>query len=393
MRIAIGTQQIAQLSTKNRLTWYRRIVAIAIVLCLSGCSSPSTMHTTTRTMSTFPAFSDWRMAYVASDGHIHAISLDGKTDVTGPAVTSDLMDTNTIDTVFASSGISPDGHSLVYYAPDGLTALDLQGKRPLQQSPTPFAVDFAWAADGKQLASGDAAGNFYTFDTSGSLPPTHVPGTVNSQLREVFGWIDATHLLVGDFVHPFAAQPSYTYVLDSLDLTSGSLRQLALLQEVGLDAPRILLSPNGKQVLFYNAPLQNLPYTPFVDVIDLTTGAIAPLPHIAQGIQGAPESYAWQPGSNIVAISTGFIVNGDAKDWLLDLQHDTFTQFASQHFIGQWTPDGKALGLTTSQNNATATGPFTYSVATFNSARQATIQTLTQDAWDFRFLGFAQTAP
>ena len=62
-----------------------------------------------------PAFPDWRVAYVGSDGRVHAVSLDGATDVSGVSLPS----LATASTLLAGGTASPDGHYVAYAGSGG----------------------------------------------------------------------------------------------------------------------------------------------------------------------------------------------------------------------------------------------------------------------------------
>lgn len=79
---------------------------------------------TTRSSDALPTFSDWRAAYLGADGRVHAVTLDGKTDVVGPL----LPGLTSPDLGFWSGGIAPNGR-FVAYAPLSLRVIDLTGQR------------------------------------------------------------------------------------------------------------------------------------------------------------------------------------------------------------------------------------------------------------------------
>jgi hypothetical protein len=57
-----------------------------------------------------PAFSDWRVAYIGKDARLHIVSLDGKTDLSGPYVPS----RDHLGEAHGGMATAPDGHSLAY---------------------------------------------------------------------------------------------------------------------------------------------------------------------------------------------------------------------------------------------------------------------------------------
>src|SRR5262249_45182808 len=81
-----------------------------------------------------PAITDWRAAYLGSDGVLHAVTLDGKTDLAGPQLPG--MDSYGLN--FASAGIAPNGHSLAY-ATNSFSIVDVAGLQPVASDAGAFA--------------------------------------------------------------------------------------------------------------------------------------------------------------------------------------------------------------------------------------------------------------
>ena len=65
-----------------------------------------------------PVFSDWRVAYVGRGGRLRAITVDGKTDVSGIALPG--LDTQPGLNIGRASA-SPNGRLIAYPSADGLT--------------------------------------------------------------------------------------------------------------------------------------------------------------------------------------------------------------------------------------------------------------------------------
>src|SRR5271166_5487254 len=67
-----------------------------------------------------PHFSDWRVAYLGLDGVVHAVTLDGTTDVKGPSLPDTTINSSGTDGTtqygveLDSADIAPDGKTLAY---------------------------------------------------------------------------------------------------------------------------------------------------------------------------------------------------------------------------------------------------------------------------------------
>ncbi|HEU5198907.1 MAG TPA: hypothetical protein VFU32_04680, partial [Ktedonobacterales bacterium] len=88
-------QLLARFHCRLRASPLLALAALLAVL-LAGCnlttSAPAaTTATAPAATSTptgiFPAFSDWRLAYLGQDSRVHAVTQDGKTDLAGPLLT------------------------------------------------------------------------------------------------------------------------------------------------------------------------------------------------------------------------------------------------------------------------------------------------------------------
>ena len=91
---------------------------------------PISGHAPTGTPSdALPTFSDWRAAYVSSDGHLQVITFDGKTDLIGPA----LPNLTPAGLNFPTAGFAPNGHVLAYDA-NGITIVDVATQPMVEHS-------------------------------------------------------------------------------------------------------------------------------------------------------------------------------------------------------------------------------------------------------------------
>ena len=111
-----------------------------------------------------PHFSDWRVAYLGLDGVVHAVTLDGTTDVKGPRCPTPRSTaqerTERYKSVYGldSAGIAPDGKTLAYTVTvtARLELVDLTGQVP------PRSIflyggcyDIMWSPDGTKVLTGD----------------------------------------------------------------------------------------------------------------------------------------------------------------------------------------------------------------------------------------------
>jgi hypothetical protein len=85
-------------------------------------TSTSAVAVATATPPAFPAFADWRVAYIGADGSLDVTSLDGKNTQRGAAVA--LYDLQELGTWAA--GTSPDGRHLAISSTSAVMTLDLQ---------------------------------------------------------------------------------------------------------------------------------------------------------------------------------------------------------------------------------------------------------------------------
>ncbi len=384
-----------------RLAWTTGLglmLIIAIVIVTYVSSSERTSHivqhnATTQPNDALPRFSDWRAAYLGSDGRIHAVSLDGKIDVTG----SILPDLTSPDLDFASGGFSPDGHLLAYDA----TALDIVNvaeTHPSIQSSSTFARGLFWSADSQTIALDVGQGGIDIFNVRDDVAQP-IPGEPSNVVGDLLGWIDKTHLAVTDIqnqvlvTQPNGDQYATSVGVASLDITTGHVQVIATISSPGLGDWFFNISPDGQNILFSNRTFRDYPYTPLVDEINVATGVVTPLPGITQATGSGYTTAAWQPGTDRVAVSTGFGVNGDLQTWLLTLGQDRAQKLPGTGYVGGWAPGSNTLVLTTGQQITIGSGPFTLMALNVSATGQAqTLTPLTGSAMTFPFLGFVRTA-
>jgi hypothetical protein len=356
-----------------------------------------------------PKFSDWRAAYAvqtpgARFAMLHVVTLDGKTDITGPVLSYFAPgDTDPVGSFSKSAGIAPDGHTLAYEGGD-IAVIDLASgaTTPRMTAIHFYAQQMVWSPDGRYVAMGDLAGNYWLLRASDgtitTMPGSPFPATVTPN-PNLLGWLDATHVILGFYdqatVHSSGGSPLGLF---SLDITTGTHYRIAEVP-IGNNEVAPFLSPDGKKVIIYSFYSNGLPYIPFAAVVDTATGAITPLPgvaaHMRAGFSGTPE---WRPGTSLIAVSTGYTVNHDLQDWLLDYQNDTLIPIAGYGYPAGWSPDGTTLAILSEDGLVDNAPLITITALAFNGNQEVHQTVLTTQATSFgiyqpfTFWGFVRTA-
>ena len=398
----------ACLSNRARTVQWQAVCLVALVLLMTACDSAAEHPTSTPTypvavtstpIGGLPPFSDWRVIYADVNGHIHAISTDGKNDVAGPMLVG-------LSPVYLGRPtISSTGRYLAYASRVGVSIVDLTG----QQGPIAYKLydplSFAWSPDGSELAV-DADIDGKQIIHIPDLATRPIPSISNGNLY-LIGWADSTHI-AGNYVRVIPPTPGpspteyssgpqsaiQTVALGIEDLRTGSNKVVFSVTSNTLSAGELALSPDGRYALLYNGQSGGTPFRPDYRLIDIATGKWTALPHIMQTINSISpfSSVAWRPGTMTLAVSTGFDVNGDLHTWLLDVQHDTATALPYQTYVAGWTPGNGPLILTTGRASIGYKGPFTLSAVTDPGTPGAKETKLVDIAYHLNFGGFARTA-
>jgi WD40-like Beta Propeller Repeat len=377
------------------------VLVLLALLMLPACGGPSTAASPRSTAPTavakwtegalpstptpsaghlLPTFSDWRAAYLAADGLLHVITLDGKTDLAGPQ----LPGMDSYGLIFASAGISPNGHLLAYDT-NSLSIVEVTGRRPVAGS-VGGAYTMFWSPDGAEIALGDNVGGFSVARAADGSWHV-VPGTRPSWYYVLDGWIDTTHLLID------GVPKAGTFILGSLDVVTGQLRQIASLPTAQNVDYFVTLSPDGREALFYNQPYRDYPFTPAAAVIDTATGAVRALPRIAPLTAALTKTFAWRPGTHTVAVSP---LQPDLRLSLINVDNDSATSIVLDPSVGLvagWSPDGTTLVFSTDEQFGVGAGPYRISaVRLAPTSGAASVTLLTRSATSFPFIGFVRTA-
>jgi hypothetical protein len=331
-----------------------------------------------------PHFSDWRVAYLGLDGVVHAVTLDGKTDVKGPALPDLTMTGLNVN----SAGVGPDGKLLAYGA-DYLNLVDLTGQTPPRSLPGYGGGRLLWSPDGSELYAYYGGGDFaYISLPSGQA--TNVSPEPNA--ADEVGWIDNTHLAavsyqgasygsdgMGDTVPTSAT-------LVSLDITTKQVRSIATMQGSGPAVHQFVISPDRTQALYFDGSFRSAPFTPQAALINLATGGVTPLPAIAATLSASPGLVVWRPGTNTLAVVSS--VTGSQKTWLVDVGRDSATPVAATGYPMGWVPDNGPLVLSSAYGSSIGQGPYTLTALSCTSGTQCSTTMLTDQAMTFAFLGF-----
>jgi hypothetical protein len=387
MRIFL-TYQVRRLGEQlfiasSKLSFLFILCLTVTLLATTSCDSSSTQA------NRLSSFSDWRAAYLDKENKIHAITLDGKKDITGLTLSHFSED----GLAFSSSLIGPDGHTLAYAA-SSLGIVDLAGKSASRYYPRVASIyDLEWFHDGSKAVATNATGSFWIIDVNGG-DPAIVPSGPFTTRTILDGWIDATHLAVSGYSPQSTSDVtgSVTFYIDSLDITTGKLHSVAAITAPSLGVADVVLSSDGSKAIFDNTHYRDDPFTPLVAEIDMQTGKITNLSNITRTTGASLTSLAWKPGTQTIAASTGFFVNGNLKTWLLDLQNDTVTHIFDGQYVEQWSPDNTTLVVSTGKDAIIGRGPYTISAVTFAVDGHPTVTQLTTQAMSSPFIGFVRTA-
>ena len=412
---------------------WRRLPIIVLVVMLTGCaSSPTTgarVFTPTATAApTFPAFADWRVAYISQDGRLHAVSLDGETDLAGAVIAT----TNASSGSGAwTAGTAPDGQRLAFGNTADVFYIDLSNDQAtsfqtFQTRSTAMSGFLFWSPDGQHIAIDGSQGNIHiiTLATGAAttLPvPTQPQGyTTASLVGQVYGWLDNTHLAVDYFPGELApvttpsrsTSPQIAANLYSLEIPTGALRPVVTVRSSTMISGSFSLAPDRSEALFFNtqvtgegAPATAYLFRPMADRVNVATGAVTPLPHIASLISQTNHVYdeiyqvLWIPHTHraLVTLVMGDQVTGND---IIDVDTDSVTPIQLASFPVAWAPDGKTLVLSSVPRNGdgeggpgpTGSGPFTLSAVTFDPAwNPSQTVTLTHEAMQIPTLGFVRT--
>ncbi len=351
-------------------------------------TSTSSNTSTTTPQPVFPAFSDWRAAYMAKDQSVHAVTLDGKSDIAGPILTQYTDQVNSVN-----DEISPDGHTFAYTSLTSFNIINLQTGIPANFTNLnpPFGdVSTAfWSQNGQYLAVGDNEQGIGIITMANNTDITLPLHLTSDQQILLIGWIDASHVAIYTYV---GTENNGRYDFESVSVPDGHQTLIASLPHNvwngNLFDPTI--SPDGRQILVSNSPYRYYPFTPQVAVINTQTEQVRYFPNIVRQTGGNFTTIAWRPGyPNSVAVSSG----ANFYAWELNLATDSATNLAKGWYPTAWSPDSKTLILIAEIFGDSITPPFSIEAMTFDSQMHVASQIiLTNAAYGFPFVGFIKTS-
>jgi hypothetical protein len=353
---------------------------------------PTPITTVTNTPSlVLPAFSDWRVAYVGQGGGLHAVSLDGKTDVTGiglPALTAtNASGTPVTGATLGAESASPDGRYLAYDGSSGSVLVHLtahQGAQDAIRNSSAVPRAALWSPDSARMAWLGANGAIH-LTTSDSLTDATVAGTSGQGIQEILGWVDATHLGVR------VAKPNATSeTVAALDIATGQQRVIVTLTKAGYGVFHYRLSPDGARLLAWNSAISGQSFTAIFRNYDTKTGAVHKLPNSLKAVGPNISAVAWKPGAASVAIASGANETHDLKLWLVDAAGDTASSLGTAYPLG-WLTDGSQLIMSSANASKLGGGPYTISAVSFPATGAPVRVTLTDKAMSFPWLGLVRT--
>lgn len=342
-----------------------------------------------------PSFSDWRVAYLAGDGTLHAVSLDGKTDSAGispPSVAAGSGTPAATATAHGSSteaSASPDGQYILYEGANGPVLLHLTAHTgdPDASRAIPAGLStLVWSPDGGHLAGLAADGSVHLLATA-TPADSAVPATADKGIQEIVGWLDASHLAIR--VDKSGATSEQ---LAALDVASGQQRTIISLYKPGYGAIHYSLSPDGAHLFVWNTAVNGQSFTAILRNYDTKTGTVRKLPTSLKATGTTVSAAAWKPGTQLIALSSGGTATSGGKLWLLDATNDSATSIGASAFPLGWVSDGSALITGSALTGAPGGGPFTISAITVTSSGVPTPVALTSKAMTFPWLGLVKTA-
>lgn len=407
----------------------RHMTVLTALALLAGCAMPfgasAPPHPVARSAPpiatpspSFATFFDWRVAYISVDGRLHLVALDGKTDLAGPLFT--LVNDGQGAGAW-TAGTAPNGRRLAVGSTADVHYIDLSATRvaQFQTFQIPIALSnglLYWSPDGSHLAIDGGFGNIAILTlATGVARRIHVlgPATSNAEpiVGPVFGWLDDRHLAVEYLPDEYPnvppsqmGTPQIAANLDSLNISTGALSHIATVRSSTLVQGQFSLEPDGGVALFSNRESRGFPFAPMADRIDVATGAITPLPHIARLISRIDTflQVLWIPHTHQALVVVGPDEVSQASYDVIDLDRDSVTPVNLLAYPVAWSPDGKTLVLAASPASSkfdssdgeggpqpNGFGPFSLTAITFGTSWKVTGSvTLTSRAMQIPMLGF-----
>jgi hypothetical protein len=351
------------------------------------------LPSTNTAAAVLPTFTDWRVSYAGSDGRLHAVSLDGATDVTGitlPGLAAGTSSTATPGSSPAVGSASPDGRYLAYLGSGGPVLVHLTAHAADQdalRSGNTIPGSAQWSPDSTRLAWVGAQGEIH-LTSPGTLEDAAVPATGGQGIQDVLGWIDATHVVVR-IGNPTDANDQ----IAAVDAATGQQRGIVSFVRAGYGSLHYRLSPDGARLFAWNTPLAGQPFTPILRNYDTASGQVRRLPNTVKVVGTNVSAAAWEPGAQTLAVASGSAATHDLKLWLIDAAGDSATSIGADGYPLGWTSDGNTLICGSAI--AAKLGD-SYTISAYTLAAGAPVPpphvTLTDHALSLPWLGLVHTA-
>lgn len=329
-------------------------------------------------------FSDWRVAYADKSNIVHAVTLDGATDLAGAS----LPDLTSTASNIGNTLIGPDGHTMAYSL-FNVDIVDLSSTNAPMSIQSYLGNRIMWSPSGTSIATEERnSGNVSIISFQGGSHSVKHVTNQNSFASDILGWQDEHHVIViGSEIFGSKAQNFY---LSTLDIDTGVIHHFYQLPP-HTSQIHFWVSPDGTKMIESTLRFRDNPFTPLVALIDTQSGTVTPLPYITQTTGAEFTSVAWSADNRHLAVSSNFVVNGNSHVWLLDTQTDGATKTAATDYPVAWVPGKNAFVESTSEQSTIGFGPYTISVVTLSDNGQTTVQQVTNAAYTFPCLGLIRT--
>jgi hypothetical protein len=342
--------------------------------------APTATIATTTLAPPLPAFSDWRVAYLGEDTLLHIVSIDGKTQLTGPSMPM----RGALGAIQGLAAASPDGRNLAYTT--------LNGAVIMQSTPTNVAFhivkglyyDLAWSPQSDILALGahdDTILLWRAGQTEAGVIHQELNGHVN-----LIGWIDESHL---------AIQRGQDHLeVASLNIATGAVHSLTTFAEAQLGSPHFDMEPDGRHILMSSCASRGEPYIHRLGLIDTATGAYRTLANARAKVDSCLQYLAFQRDTGRVATDAVADSNPYFTTWVVDPQRDSATLITNANigFPVAWASGGGPIITSTASGVQQDGGPYTIRAVPASFAYEPSATTLTTAALTLPAFGLVRNA-
>ena len=334
------------------------------------------------TPAAFPAFTDWRVAYLGKDTLLHIVTMDGKTDLAGPF----LPDLAAQGLNLATPAVSSNGRRLAYESSRGVVVLRLGRDTVTVAQSAGLYYDLFWSPDGSHLALGTRAREVDLWQASdSSVVP--VPQATPSERVDLVGWADNSHLVVQE-VSPDGA----SLRLLTLDIKTGTLHLITAFPLAQIGSPRFLMTPDGKHILVSSCSFRDEPFIHRLVLIDSVSGSYRALTSTRAQVSSCLDFMAFQQDSGRLVAVEEEPGKPNPTYWIIDVAHDTATRTILLGFPVAWASNNGPVITSTGYQIQGGGGPYTIRAVTPSPTGDAPILSLTTEALTFPALGLVRNA-